>query len=188
MSEVPQPPEEIPEWDRPGCTILYSECDFKGREYVLLKPGTYNWCMGTLLIGNGKVSSIKVPPGYRVTVYENATIGRLCGRTEVLFQDTAKLMFGGRVMGLQVDIVDARQNHRYPDECKIGNSSKQTTTVHVPQGTRVPAICGPDCRRNEAKGPDTFKLKVIGDQLEVQRTDSSSGWNSNLKVACRKPI
>lgn len=193
ISEIkpPPPPKPIPEWDRVGVIILFSEPNFKGRQHALVQPGVYNWCMGTLLIGNGKVRSVKLPPGFKVTLYQHSAWGTLCGQTEELFSDTAELKkLDSQVSGVRVEMIDPRQDRRYPDECSLGTSNSLTKSVDIPPGTLVPQICGPDCCRSGGEGPESFRLAVTGNRLSATRTDcpDCKGWKTDMKVACRKPL
>lgn len=47
---------------------LYDECNYSGRKYTL-EPGSYR--LYQMKIGNDRLSSLQIPSGYRVTIYEN---------------------------------------------------------------------------------------------------------------------
>ena len=47
---------------------LYDQCNYSGRKYTL-EAGTYR--LYQMKIGNDKLSSLQVPEGFRVTIYEN---------------------------------------------------------------------------------------------------------------------
>ncbi len=51
-----------------GYVTLHDECDFRGKGYYL-EAGTYR--LYQMKIGNDKLSSLQVPAGYRVTLYED---------------------------------------------------------------------------------------------------------------------
>lgn len=51
-----------------GYVTLHEECDFRGKSYIL-EAGTYR--LYQMKIGNDKLSSIQVPAGFRVTLYED---------------------------------------------------------------------------------------------------------------------
>ncbi len=69
--------------DGPACVFEHN--NYGGRSQVLT-PGRYD--ISQLTIGNDCVSSVKVPHGWKVTLYEHAGF---TGRTKILTQDTASL-------------------------------------------------------------------------------------------------
>lgn len=54
----------------PAKAILYTDPGYKGKKQSL-QEGVYNFCKGTLTIGNDVVSSVKVTPGYEMTFFEH---------------------------------------------------------------------------------------------------------------------
>lgn len=62
--------------------VVYEHANFGGR-YQLLTPGRYD--VGQLSIGNDAISSVMVPPGWRVTLYQHAGFQ---GATLTLITDT----------------------------------------------------------------------------------------------------
>lgn len=66
-----------------GAATLYSDRDFGGKSQILT-PGRYD--IGQLSVGNDQVSSVKVPRGTAVTLYENASFQGKSWRVE---KDTA---------------------------------------------------------------------------------------------------
>ncbi|GAB1544758.1 hypothetical protein NUACC21_74340 [Scytonema sp. NUACC21] len=62
--------------------VIYSDRDFQGRSQEL-EPGRYD--VGQIAIGNDHLSSLKVPSGLRVILYEHAGFQ---GRTKVFASDT----------------------------------------------------------------------------------------------------
>ena len=57
-----------------------------GRHQVAVQPGRYD--VGQLSFGNDMISSVKVPPGWKVTLYQHAGFQ---GATKVLTADTHTL-------------------------------------------------------------------------------------------------
>ena len=47
---------------------LHEDCDFKGKQSIL-EPGNYSTYQ--MNIGNDKLSSIQIPSGMKVTIYEH---------------------------------------------------------------------------------------------------------------------
>ncbi|MUG91313.1 Tolloid-like protein 1 [Scytonema sp. UIC 10036] len=62
--------------------VIYSDSDFQGRSQEL-EPGRYD--VGQIAIGNDHLSSLKVPSGLRVILYEHAGFQ---GRSKVFASDT----------------------------------------------------------------------------------------------------
>ena len=83
--------------------IVYQDADFTGWSQELVLGGVQ-----TLSIGNDVVSSVIVPAGYRVTLYEDQGYG---GRSVELFEDTGSLGkfgdFGDKTTSLRVDKLTA---------------------------------------------------------------------------------
>jgi len=85
----PPAPTEAPtaaEGERPGVIIFQG--DFSGTSQQFLQPGTYS--IKDLNIGNNEVSSVKVPEGYRVTLYDGEAFS---GRSLVLEETHATTAF-----------------------------------------------------------------------------------------------
>lgn len=62
--------------------MIYSDCDFQGSSQEL-EPGRYD--VNQLAIGNDHLSSLKVPSGLQVILYEHAGFQ---GRAKVFASDT----------------------------------------------------------------------------------------------------
>jgi hypothetical protein len=65
--------------------VVYEDIDYGGRSQVL-DGGRYD--IGRLSFGNDRISSVKVPPGWKVTLYQDAGFR---GATRVLTADTPAL-------------------------------------------------------------------------------------------------
>lgn len=79
--------------------ILYSDSYYRGWSQELA-PGTYS----SLRIGNDALSSLIIPPGYRVTVYQD---GGFKGPSLVLTQDTPDLQgWNDKASSIIVDRID----------------------------------------------------------------------------------
>ena len=81
--------------------IVYSDADYQGWSKEI-SPGTYNYSF----IGNDSISSVIVPPGYRVTLYED---GSYKGKSVELTKDTPNLGdFNDRASAIIVDKISDR--------------------------------------------------------------------------------
>lgn len=67
LNYVPPPPQPPP--PPPGPVTFYEHCDFQGHA-VAKGPGRYD--IGQMGIGNDSISSIRIPAGRRVRVYQHA--------------------------------------------------------------------------------------------------------------------
>jgi len=77
--EITTPTASVEQRSNSGIT-LYTECDFKGRSAVL-GDGDYNLAqLSKLGITNNTVSSVKVPEGYSVKLFENDFLRGRAGR------------------------------------------------------------------------------------------------------------
>lgn len=83
--------------------IIYKD-NFSGA-FMKLKPGTYE--PGDLSIGNDQLSSVRIPDGMKVTIYEHEALG---GRSLVLTKDTnadflVKNKFNDATSSLRVEVI-----------------------------------------------------------------------------------
>lgn len=120
-----------------------------GGSFQAFGPGSYN--MSQLSIGNDTIQSIRVPEGWRVTLYADANYS---GTSQVLTRDASSLgSMSGQVSSLKVeappwgaaaytdnDYAGASRTlmpGRYPDIRREGLPDNALSSVKVPAGWRV---------------------------------------------------
>lgn len=64
--------------------IVYSNQHYWGKAHPLLKPGVY----GAFELNVQKIWSVRIPPGYKITLHESGTQGKPEGKTVVLAGET----------------------------------------------------------------------------------------------------
>lgn len=117
-----------------GGVVVYSDRDFGGESQALL-PGSYD--MGQLTIGNDTLTSVRIPPGWAVTLYEHE---HTRGRSKTFTADTAYVGddFDDLTSSLEVHatgagvVVYAERNFRGPNQTVVlGSDFRQLSEVGV---------------------------------------------------------
>jgi Beta/Gamma crystallin len=86
---------------------LYDQCNYSGRKYTL-EAGSYR--LYQMKIGNDKLSSMEIPNGFKVTIYENDGFG---GRSATYSSHTACLDDGWRNTASSIVVEDLYANSGY---------------------------------------------------------------------------
>jgi hypothetical protein len=109
-----------------GPITIYDDCNYGGRSY---RMGIGYHRANDLGIGNDKLSSIRVPSGYRVTLYENDNFG---GATTVITNDNSCVSrdWNDRTSSILVERNNYNNNYNnnYDNYYNQGNNKKSYNT------------------------------------------------------------
>jgi hypothetical protein len=75
----------------PGVVSVYDGPNFTGKSQPLPNQGVYSDCQNALTIGRNTISSVRVPPGMKVTLYQDCTAAGPAGDSVTLTADTPAL-------------------------------------------------------------------------------------------------
>lgn len=173
--------------------VIFADVNFSGRAQAL-DPGDYD--MDSIAIGNDRVSSVHVSPGYRVILFKDS---RFSGQARVITADTADLgKFNDDTSSLRVERMSARNERDERDEevviysdfnykgraqalgtgyydrdaLQIGND--KLSSLHVPRGCQVTLFAD-----------ERFSGAAVVITSDVASLDRFNDAASSIRVQCR---
>ncbi len=154
--------------------IIYQDADFAGWSQEL-GPGGFQ----TIELGNDSISSVLVPAGYKVTLYENQSYG---GRSVELFEDTGSLSrhsdFGDKTTSLRVAKLTAAAAKPTLTEVSALIAAHGPRLYLHPDEPYMPSSVDWFMRRAALKGLDgsTYASENLAAELPIDGSNDGLYW------------
>jgi hypothetical protein len=177
--------------ERGPAVVIFADADFSGRSEPL-DVGDYD--SNELGIGNDRISSVHVAPGYRVILFKNS---HFSGKTRVLTEDAGQLgNFNDETSSIRVERI-SRHDDQQPPVVIFSNSNYKGRSQALGPGAydredlqignnKLSSLrVAPGCQATLFEGEHySGKSAVVtGDAPSVERFNDST---SSIRVDCRR--